>query len=164
MPIHNFSLADAASKQETNRRVRPKQELNSSNHYLLLLLVHEQSHFRSQDSASFPTTESLNHQTIRSSLPVMQNYHITTMTTTSTMITITTTTTIMITATPQPSPIIQNNLHTIPLLDIFFCTTVTLYITYQLIRNVGCLIWLFDSLWYASFRLAHFCIGVFYDT
>jgi hypothetical protein len=47
------------------------------------------------------------------------------------------------------------------LLNTFFWITVTIYIIYKLIRNIGCLIWLVDSLWYASFRLAHFCIGVF---
>jgi hypothetical protein len=30
----NLSLANAASKQDTNRRARPKQESNNSNHYL----------------------------------------------------------------------------------------------------------------------------------
>jgi hypothetical protein len=57
-----------------------------------------------------------------------------------------------------------NHSQTTSLLNTFFWTTVTIYILYKLIRNIGCLIWLVDSLWYESFRLAHFCIGVFYDT
>ena len=61
--------------------------------------------------------------------------------------------------------IMDDNPQTRSLLNIFFWTTVLVYIHYKFIKNIGFVVLLLDSLWHNAFRLGHFCIRIFnYDT